>query len=76
MANLTGGGYQPLAVSSAFVTQLPELGRDITLKHGKVRHQYRVTYVPPDGASDQPVISFGSTRQGIDIIGTIDGNVP
>ena len=75
MADLTRGGYQPLAVSSGFVTQLPELGRNIALKHRKVRRQYRVTYAPPDGASDQPVISFGSTRQGIGIIGTIDGNV-
>jgi len=76
MADLTRGSYRPLAVSSAFVTLLPELGRDIARKHGRVRRQYRVTHVPPDGASDQPVISFGSTRQGIDIIGTIDGNVP
>ena len=76
MADLTRGSYRPLAVSSGFVTQLSELGRDIARKHGKVRRQYRVTYAPPDGVSDQPVISFGSTRQGIDIIGTIDGNVP
>ena len=76
MADLTRGSYQPLAVSSGFVTQLPELGRDIARKHSRVRRQYRVTYAPPDGASDQPVISIGSTRQGIEIIGTIDGNVP
>ena len=76
MADLTGGSYQALAASSAFVTQLPELGWNIALRHGKVRRQYRVTYAPPDVTSEQPVISVGSTRLGIDIIGTIDGNVP
>ena len=76
MGTLTRGSYEALAAATAFRTMLPELGRDIARKHSRVRHQYRVTYAPPDGASDQPAISVGSTRPDLNIIPTIDGNVP
>ncbi len=76
MGELTRGSYEALAVPTAFRTQLPELGREIARKHGRTSYQYRVTYAPPDGASDRPAISVGSTRPDLIIIPTIDGNVP
>ena len=76
VGNVTRGSYEELAVSNGFITRLPELALDIARKHRLVSNQYRVTYAPPDGASDQPDISIGSTRPGLDLVPTIDGNVP
>ena len=75
MSNLSGGSFRALAVSSAFVKMLPELGRDIARKHKLTSHQYRVTYAPPAGASAQPAISVGTTRSNLSLTPTIDGNV-
>lgn len=76
VGNFSRGSYQALAAASAFLTLLPELGRDIARKHGLTRHQYRVTYAPPPSASAQPAVSVGLTRQNLAAIPTIDGNVP
>ena len=73
---IVGGTYQSLAVGSGFISQLPELARDIARKHRAVSNQYRVTYVPPDGASAQPTITTGVARQGIRMQVTLDGNIP
>ena len=75
MGKVTGGTYEALAVDNAFRRALPELGRDIARKHKRASHQYRVTYVPPDAAS-KASISVEVTRPGLDLIVTIDGNVP
>ena len=55
---------------------LPELGQDITRKHKLVSNQYRVTDAPPAGASAQPGISIGTTRPSLNLLPTLDGNVP
>ena len=76
ISKATGGTYKSLNVRSAFRSLLAELGQDITRKHRLVSSQYRVTYAPPDGASDQPAIFVGTTRPGLEVLSTIDGNVP
>ena len=76
VGEVTRGSHQALGLGSAFETMLPELGEDIARKHRRVSNQYRVTYAPPDGASDLPAISIGTTRPGLNVIPTLDGNVP
>ena len=75
---MTGGTYEPLAASSAFVTLLPELAQDIARKHRRVSNQYRLTYAPPDGASAQPAIrlAISDAYSGVELSPTLDGNVP
>ena len=73
---VTRGSHETRAVGSAFLTMLPELAADIAGKHRRVSNQYRVTYTPPDGASDQPSISIRTTRPGLTLVSTRDGNVP
>lgn len=72
----TRGSFETLGAGSAWVTLLPQLGADIARKHKLVSNQYRVTYRPPDGASQQPSISVGTTRSGLQVFPTTDGNVP
>ena len=76
IGTVTRGSHESLAAGSAFVTVLPELAEDIARKHRRVSNQFRVTYAPPDGVSDQPRISIGSSRSGLSMIPTVDGNVP
>ena len=76
LGNATRGTFEELAVSTGFRTMLPELGRDIARKHRLVSTQYRVTYAPPDGASDQPAMGILTSRQNVTMIPTVDGNVP
>lgn len=76
VAEVTRGTYESLALGTGFVTMLPELAQNIARKHRLVSNQYRVTYAPPDGASAAPGISIGTTRPGLNVIPTIDGNVP
>ena len=75
LGNLTPGSFESLATASTFLTQLPELGRDVARKHDRVTNQYRVTYTPPEGASTQPNLSI-VTRPGLQLIPTANGNVP
>ena len=67
-----------MVVTTGFRRMLPELGRDIARKHRLVSTQYRVTYAPPDGASDQPAMRVLTRRQDVTMIltATVDGNVP
>ena len=70
------GSYQQLMASTEFSTVLTALGQDIARKHQVVSHQYRVTYRPPSDASAQPAISVASTRDGLKVLPTLDGNAP
>ncbi len=75
MVKVTRGTFQVFGLND-FRIRLLRLGRDIARKHTRARHQYQVTYVPPDGASDRPTISVTVTRPRIGFILTPDGNVP
>ena len=72
----TGGSYRGLSSPSGLRTLLPELAEDIARKHRLVSTQYRVTYAPPDGASDKPAIFVRTTRPGLNVVATTDGNLP
>jgi len=78
VSEVTHGTYESLAASTAFITTLPKLGQNIARKHTRVSHQYRLTYAPPDGASDQPSIrvAVSDRYSGVDLFPTLDGNLP
>ena len=71
----TGGTYESIAASTAFRTNLQELGRDIARRHRLTSNQYRLTYAPPDGAFNQPTMRIASSRSDITLLPTLDGNV-
>ena len=73
---VTRGSFERIAVASAIAERLAELGRDIAQKHRMVSHQYRITYRQPRNASAQPRIGVATERQGLQMIPTMDGNVP
>jgi hypothetical protein len=75
LGTMTGGQYRPIGASTAFMSLLPELGEDIARKHRLVSNQYRVTYAPPDGASEEPGVSISLTRSGMKMVATMDGNI-
>ena len=75
ISQATGGSYDSLSTGIGFRTLLPELGQDIARKHRLVSTQYRVTYAPPDNASDQPAVRVVTTRAGLTVMPTIDGNI-
>ena len=72
----TRGTFERLAASSAIVGQLQALGRDIARKHGFVSSQYRITYRQPRNPSAQPAIGVATSREGLQMLPTLDGNVP
>ncbi len=72
----TGGSYEGLSSPNGFRTLLPQLAEDLARKHRLVSNQYRVTYAPPEGASDQPAIRVLTTRGGVNMAPTRDGNLP
>jgi hypothetical protein len=76
LSEVTGGTYESMAISTAFRTMLPELGRDIARKHRLVSNQYRVTYAPPDSISNPSAVQIVTNRSGINLVATLDGNVP
>jgi hypothetical protein len=69
------GSYQAISDSSLFRTKLPELAEKLNQKNTLVRHQYRITYKPPRGASDQPRIQMSTKRPGLTIWPTDNGNI-
>ena len=71
----TGGSYQGLSSPNGYRTLLPQLAEDLARKHRLVSNQYRLTYAPPEGASDQPAIRVLTTRGGVNMIPTRDGNI-
>ena len=76
LRDATGGSYEALAIGTGFRTMLPELGQDIARKHRLVSNQYRVTYAPPDGISNPSAMGISTSRQGVNLAPTLNGNVP
>ena len=76
LAPVTRGSFERIAVTSAIVDKLTALGSDVAQKHRLVSRQYRITYRQPRNPSDQPRIGVATERQGLQIIPTIDGNIP
>ena len=76
IGQITGGSYEGLSSALGFRTQLPELAEDVARKHRLVSNQYRITYEPPEGASDQSAIQVLTSRQDVNMVATRDGNVP
>ena len=61
----TRGRYEEMVVSTRYRTLLPEIAADLARRHRLTRNQYRVTYRPPEDASDQPRLQVGSSRHGV-----------
>ncbi len=72
----TRGRYEEMVVSTRYRTLLPEIAADLARRHRMTRSQYRVTFRPPEDASDQPRLQVGSARVGVVAIPTDNGNVP
>ena len=72
----TRGSYEALSTANGFRRLLPQLAEDIARRHRLVSTQYRLTYEPPEGATDQSLIRMLTTRAGMAMILTRDGNVP
>ena len=75
IAQATNGIYQGLISANGYRTLLPRLAGDIGRKHRLVSNQYRVTYAPPEGVSEQPSIRILTTRADSRMVATMDGNV-
>ena len=76
IADATGGSYRGLSAATGFRTLLRQVAEDIARKHRLVSNQYRLKYAPLEGASDRPAIRLLTTRTGVNMIPTRDGNVP
>ena len=76
LAQNTRGSFERFAAASGFVNLLTELARDLANKHRMVSNQYRVTYRQPRNPSAQPAIGVATTREDLNLIPTLDGNVP
>jgi len=72
----TGGTFEALTSSNGFRNLLPALAQDIARKHRLVSSQYRVTFAPPENVSEQPAIRILTTRAGVDMTPTGNGNIP
>ena len=71
----TRGTYEPIGASSQYIARLPELAEKISRKHSLISNQYRVTYKPPRGGSDQPRIQMSTNRPGLTMWPTDNGNI-
>ena len=71
----TRGTYEALAASTGFRRMLPELATDIARKHRLVSAQYRVTYAPPDGVTTVTQVGVLTSREGVTLTPTMDGNI-
>ena len=76
IGRITGGSYQVLSSPDRYRGLLPHLGEDLARKHRLVSNQYRVTYAPPEGKFDRSAVRVRSTRAGVNMVVTFDGNVP
>ncbi len=76
MAQFTRGTFERVAVATAIIERLEALGRDIARKHRFVSNQYRITYRQPRNPSPQPAIGVATEREGLQMLPTLDGNVP
>lgn len=70
------GSYEAIADVAGLTAALETLAQDIGRKHGLVSAQYRVTYNPPADVGPAPGISVGSSRAGLSLRPTLDGNIP
>ena len=73
---VTRGTFERITVPTVFVERLEALGRDIARKHRFVSNQYRITYRQPRNPSPQPAIGVATERAGLQMLPTLDGNVP
>ena len=73
---ITRGSFERITVATAVVDRLTALGRDIARKHRMVSNQYRITYRQPRNPSSQPAIGVATEREGLQMLPTLDGNVP
>ena len=76
LMQITRGSFERIAVGTAIIEKLAELGRDIARKHRFVSNQYRITYRQPRNPSPQPAIGVATERPGLQMLATLDGNVP
>lgn len=76
MAQITRGSFERIAVETVLVERLAALGRDIARKHRFVSNQYRISYRQPRNASSQPAIGVATRREGLQMMATLDGNIP
>ena len=76
LMEVTRGSFERIAVATAIEDRLTALGRDIARKHRFVSSQYRITYRQPRNPSAQPRIGVATERQGLQMLVTLDGNVP
>ncbi len=76
LMQVTRGSFERIAVGTAIIERLTALGRDIARKHRFVSNQYRITYRQPRSPSAQPAIGVATERRGLQILVTLDGNVP
>ncbi len=76
MAQITRGSFERITVPTVLVERLEALGRDIARKHRFVSNQYRITYRQPRNASSQPAIGVATRREGLQMMATLDGNIP
>lgn len=76
LTEVTRGSFERVAVASAIEDRMTALGRDIARKHRFVSSQYRITYRQPRNPSAQPRIGVATERQGLQMLATLDGNVP
>ena len=73
---VTRGTFERITVPTVLVERLEALGRDIARKHRFVSNQYRITYRQPRNPSPQPAIGVATERAGLQMLPTLDGNVP
>ena len=76
LMEVTRGSFERVAVASAIEDRMTALGRDIARKHRFVSSQYRITYRQPRNPSAQPRIGVATERRGLQMLATLDGNVP
>ena len=73
---VTRGTFERITVPTILVERLEALARDIARKHRFVSNQYRITYRQPRNPSQQPAIGVATERAGLQMLPTLDGNVP
>lgn len=75
LAENTSGSFDYFTEPADLADKLSKLGRDLANKHLLVSNQYRVSYQPPQNPSDQPSLGVVSSRDGIEMFPTFDGNI-
>ena len=76
MAEMTGGRFETMAVTSRMATLLPELGEQIGISHLRQSSQYRVTYQRPADAQPTQAIRADLFRVNVQGFLSFDGRIP